>query len=756
MDDSMDSVATVEEGVQLYGQLDKLWKAGGMRPRKWLSNCAELLETIPPEDRASEINLESGAIPSVKTLGVLWIAAEDCFAFRLNVPDAPDEMTKRRFLQATASVFDPLGFVAPFLIRSKLCLQEMWLAGLDWDQALTPAISEMVQAWFDDFPAIGQIRIPRCLQEDVGGPARVAAMHVFSDASEKAYGAVAYLRVEKADGKVCCRLISSKVRVAPLAAVSIPRLELMAALVSVNLAAVTSKILELERNAITFWSDSCNVLHWVTNHSRSFKPFVAARVGEIQRLSRPNQWQHIPSALNPADLLSRGMAAKELTSSKLWWNGPSFLCAEQTTWPKQAWCQPKTSDLEERRADKTQEKRIGGESAHVTLADAPTEWALSPNRFSKWTHLLRITAWVYRFLNNCVGPKAERQAGELTVEEMEDAEVVIIRASQRVALPEYKNVQLGKPLQPDSKIKQLQPVMDDQGLLRVGGRLRHAEFLDHNQRNPVILPRDHHVTELIIKDQHEKGHHIQGVNHTLAELSLRYWIVSAREAIQSWEAKCLRCVRRKAQPGQQIMAPLPKVRVSLPLWAFARVSVDFARPFQTKQGRGRTRAKRYLCLFACHLSWAVHLELAYGLDVSSFLQAYHRFTNRRGPPLEVTSDNGTNFVGATNELAALVKAMDRQQIQRSVATQHTIWHFNPPAGPHFGGAHEALIKSAKQALCAILSKQDLTDEELTTAVTGAEALMNSRPLSYQQGSYKMQLRKFQTFSRPMIQNIISR
>ena len=138
-----------------------------------------------------------------------------------------------------------------------------------------------------------------------------------------------------------------------------------------------------------------------------------------------------------------------------------------------------------------------------------------------------------------------------------------------------------------------------------------------------------------------------------------------------------------------------------------------------------------MCLFACHLTRAVHLELAYGLDVDAFMRAYTRFTSRRGTPLEITSDNGTNFVGAARELKDIVDTMDKNEIRRRTAQDRTKWHFNPPAGPHFGGAHESLIKSSKRALAATLADRDVTDEEMYTAITGAEALVNSRPLAYQ-------------------------
>ncbi|XP_044172109.1 uncharacterized protein LOC122956527 [Acropora millepora] len=179
------------------------------------------------------------------------------------------------------------------------------------------------------------------------------------------------------------------------------------------------------------------------------------------------------------------------------------------------------------------------------------------------------------------------------------------------------------------------------------------------------------------------------------------------------------------------MAPLPRIKVKEPLRAFSKIAVDFAGPFFTIQGRGKARQKRYLCLFTCLLSRAVHLELAFGLDTDAFLNAFYRMVNHRGLPQEVVSDNGGNFVGAEKELRELAKNLDEDKIQRSVGNKGIRWHFKPPLAPHFGGVHEIMIKAAKRAIFAILGSADLNDEELMTAFTGAEALINSRPLTYQ-------------------------
>ncbi|XP_045178062.2 uncharacterized protein LOC123538159 [Mercenaria mercenaria] len=266
--------------------------------------------------------------------------------------------------------------------------------------------------------------------------------------------------------------------------------------------------------------------------------------------------------------------------------------------------------------------------------------------------------------------------------------------------------------------------------MRSDSRLKFAKFIPYEVRFPIILPREHSVTKLIIKNCHEKVNH-GGTNLTLAEISSRYWIIAAREEIREWEKRCAKCRRQKVQTSKQKMGPLPVERFGHSMRAFTNTAVDYAGPFITKQGRGKTRLKRYLCVFTCLTVRAVHLEIAYSLDTNSFLNALNRFVSRRGTPNLILSDNGTNFVGCVNELKDHYQNLDQSAIVKDASNRKIEWKFIPPNAPHFGGCHESMVKSAKKALYALLGNADITDEELHTAVVGAENLINSRPLTYQ-------------------------
>ena len=268
-------------------------------------------------------------------------------------------------------------------------------------------------------------------------------------------------------------------------------------------------------------------------------------------------------------------------------------------------------------------------------------------------------------------------------------------------------------------------------VIRSDSRLRFAEYLAYDVRFPIILPKGHWVTKLIVKHFHELANHSAGINFVSAQISQRYWIPAAREEIKAWEPECNECKKRKRKTANQIMGPLPPNRLRLTYRALDQTGVDYAGPFKTIQGRGKTRHKRWLCVFTCFSIRAIHIEFAWRLDTDGFLNAFARFTSRRGVSKEMTSDNGTNFVGAVNELKELVNNLDEDKVKRVAGNGSIKWKSNPPVAPHFGGVFDVMVKAAKRAVYAVLGSCDVTDEELITACTGIEGLLNSRPLTYQ-------------------------
>jgi len=737
MDDAIDSVDSPEEAIELRKALTKVLKEAGFLIRRWCSNSEEVLVDVPIEDRAKgSLEVQDSTLPSIKALGVRWNAATDIFEFSTSQIKVPVTVTKRTLLSRVATLFDPMQWLAPFTIRVKILLQQTWIEGLQWDEPLSPSLTTAVEGWFEELDRIEGISLPRCYFKAL--PSGEISLHTFSDASSKAYAAATYVRHAKEDGEVEIALVAAKARVAPLRAVSIPRLELMGAVLGYRLTRKITALLRLTSAHVTYWTDSMDVVHWVRSQSRQYKPFVANRVSELQSESVPSQWRFVPGTENPADVATRGMSAQEMMEVNVWFDGPEFLRGPEQQWPETR-VKPALVSVEA-------EVEISKANCHATVTNmTKSDELVSYLKFSSWVRLVRSTAWVLRFIRRLkercslkIGEKPSRglqkspadklEVEPLTADEFRDAETALFRDVQRKAFPEIvKSLEIGKPMG-KSQLADLSPFLDQDGVLRVGGRLQ-SSSLPFNARHPVILPNRNHVSMLIIRRAHRVAGHSRGVNAILAEVRQQCWIVRGREMVKNVAYQCYLCRRHKDQTAQQIMAPLPSSRSKMSLRAFCNSGVDYAGPFVVKLTR-RVTAKRYLCLFTCMQTRGVHLEVAYSMDTDGFLMALSRMVARRGRPEEIVSDNGTNFVGAERQLRELMAEWDNEKIVDSATNQGIKWRFNPPYGSHHGGVFEALIKSAKKALYAIFGESRLTDEELLTAVTQVEGLLNSRPLTY--------------------------
>lgn len=322
---------------------------------------------------------------------------------------------------------------------------------------------------------------------------------------------------------------------------------------------------------------------------------------------------------------------------------------------------------------------------------------------------------MFRFAkHNIQSPKASRTCGWLTSQELNDALLMLVKSTQRIAFSkEFNSKKFSKPL------RRLNPFIDNSGILRVGGRLQHSA-LNFESKHPMLLPCKSLLTSRIIEFYHKKYLHA-GQRTLTFLLAQRFWILSAKRAIFSCISKCTQCFRANPRTFQPPMADLPKFRVSQ-LKAFSHVGVDYAGPYAISMNRhrGNRTTKAYICLFICCSTKALHLELASDLSSEIFLAALQRFVARRGRCSHIYSDCGTNFVGAYREI---------KNFMRDAASRESIeWHFNPPSAPHMGGLWEAGVKSVKSHLKRVLGEQILSYEEFTTLLCMIEAILNSRPL----------------------------
>ena len=718
MDDFLRSEKTPEAAARTQQEMTKMLASGGFRLTKWLSNSRQVLENIPAAERAlGDIDLSRHTLPTERTLGVIWDSEEDTFSFRVNKTDA--QATKREVLRQTASVFDPLGIAAPFIIRAKILMQRLWTRNLEWDQQLPETENEQWEEWLQELQSLSEVTVPRCITP-AHGEAVAHQLHVFCDASEAAFGASIYLRTSLSSGDHHCALVISKTRVAPLKTMSIVRLELQAAVLAARLMDTVLKEMTVTVDKVVLWSDSKVVLQYIANESRRFHVFVANRISEIHDLTRKEQWRHVPGSLNPADDCSRGLAASELTPDSRWLRGPDFLWQDERNWPPEQATNPLSSGQEEVR-----EERFTG----LTLKGQPV--LPDASRFSSWTKYQRVVAWTQRFLKNLAakhvpGKESWSQSGPLTAAELMEAERTILQQEQRSKYQsEVTALQSGLPLQVKSDLKTLAPYLDPDGLLRVGGRLRHSPLAEA-ERHPIILPRRSEVTRMVIADQHRRLLHA-GVEHTLNELRGRFWVPQGRSEVKKNLHRCAVCRNRRAAPQPPMMADMPSERfdTSRP---FNTVGIDYLGPLTVR--KFRKTEKRYVLLVTCLATRAVHLEVAQSLDTDSCIMALRRFMARRGRPARIFSDNGTNFVGGERELREAVQSLDQTRITDELSQSHIDWRFITPAASHMGGVWERLVSSVKRALKVVLGTQTVSDEVLSSALCEVEHVINSRPLTY--------------------------
>lgn len=708
VDNCLQSFTTTEEAKSFVDKLRTLLADGGFELRQWSSNQPSTIKHLPSElkSASAELWISHGKTDTQESaLGLLWNHQTDTISYRYR-PTESTEITMRNIYRTLASQYDPLGYLIPYTTRAKLIVQRLWDKKRDWDDPnLPPDLLQTWTEWEAELPSLSHIAFPRSYT----GPAKDKEtsqqdIHIFCDASERAYGSVAYLRTEDQQGDVEVSFLTARSKVAPKKQQSIPRLELCAALTGAQLAKVVSSELTLPIHHITLWTDSTTVLTWLKSESCRFKVFVGTRVAEIQDLTDQHTWRFVPSSSNPADDITRGRTLNELGPDSHWYQGPSFLKGSPSSWPE-------TPPPVEVNGDELRKTGL------CTLAYFTTSTSvLNPDRHKTFQELIESRA------------SHGAAACSLTASAYRDAEVTLLQQSQQESFPlDLEQLRAGKILSHNSRLKALAPELDSETqLIRVGGRLRHSPYLEQDTVHPIVLDPKHPITQLIIKSYDAKLHH-PGYERVFAELRRKYWILRGREAVKRFQRSCVECQKWRKNPEIPKMADLPPARLRLFRPAFYSTGMDCFGPYTVKVGR-RTE-KKWGIIFKCLTTRAVYIDVLHNLDADSFLMALRRFTARRGTPFELISDQGTNFKGGERELREAFAAL-APELQAHLARQQIEFRFNPPNAPHFGGCWEREIRSLKQALTATIGAQSVTFEVLQTVLVEIEGILNSKPLGY--------------------------
>ena len=756
VDDGLKSVPSPSDAVALIESTKTLCQKGGFCLHKIISNSQTVIDTIPPDDRAKGIKdlvPNRDVLPIERALGVQWCGESDTLQFKIEISDRP--LTRRGVLATVSSVFDPLGVLSPFVLLGKKILQQLCREAKDWDETIPEHLLQEWGRWQRDICLLAKLKVPRCYKPDGFGEVKVVELHSFSDASETGYGQCSYLRLVDDKNRIHCSLVMAKSRVAPLKPITIPRLELTAALVNAKVGSSLGRELDYDEINEIYWTDSKVVLGYIFNNVRRFHVFVANRVQQIRDLISVEQWKYVPTEFNPADVASRGLSAQRLIDSKQWWFGPDFLWTD--------------FDAQFGKIDGEEAVNVLGpddpelkkSSVLATKVDERSDLVERLNCFSNLHKAKVAMALCLRYKKILIACRHDRTSlgipisdqgscepvsvSSVNVNELNEAGKEIIRIVQQVSLAEegvilrqmndkasstkvekHDNRRIPKT----SNLYRLDPILTEDGILRVGGRVRRAD-VPLDVKYPCILPRRGHITELIICHFHQKVAH-QGRRMTHNSIrSSGFWIISGSSVVSNHISKCVKCRKIRGSLQKQRMADLPGDRLE-PSPPFTYSAVDYFGPWLVKEGR--RSVKRYDVLFTCLVSRAIHLETSVSLDASSFLNAYRRFIGRRGPVRQLRSDCGTNFVGSKSELQSALAEMDQDKVKRKLLEENCdfiSFRMNVPHASHMGGSWERQIRSVRGVLSGLLDVHgdQLDDESLRTFMVEAEAIINSRPLS---------------------------
>ena len=521
--------------------------------------------------------------------------------------------------------------------------------------------------------------------------------------------------------------VLGKAKVAPSHGCTIPRLELCAAVLAVEITDFIIANLDLVVDRISYYTDSKVVLGYIHNQSRRFYIYVGNRVERIRRSSNPDQWTHVPTDKNPADLATRSVPASQMQESK-WLLGPTFLLDGQEPPQEQFPLADPTDDTEVRPLVKVLATRT---TRNVPLGSGRFE------RFSQWSTLvqalsrLRHIAYSYAGQSQCTG--WHLCAGGRTIVSYRDSESFVIKqVQQEVYHKESECIRNSTPLPKDSPLLMLNPVINDNGILRVGGRLSMSE-LDPETKHPIIIPGHHHIATLLVRHYHEEIKH-QGRHFTEGKIrTAGYWITGAKRLIASTIYKCVACRKLRGKHEQQRMADLPPDRLK-PSPPFSRVGVDTFGPWSvvTRRTRGgQANNKRWAILFTCLCTRAIHIEVIEEMSSSSFINALRRLIAIRGKVTQFRSDRGTNFVGATADLGVQAIHVEDGPVKDFLFKKGTVWVFNPPHSSHMGGVWERMIGVTRRILESMMrdvSSRNLTHEVLVTFMAEVSAIVNARPI----------------------------
>ena len=722
MDDGMSSFYLAQDAVVAVSRLKPYLAKFGLHIHKINSNDPEVLETLVIDNEPSgTVVIEPDQVP--RALGVTWDIRSDTLSTVFQVPERP--FTHRGLLASSLTTFDPLGIGAPVALGPKLTLRRALAASPSdergWDDPLPCQFKPEWTAWKKDVAETPSLSVKRCIFPFLQSSCK--EIHVFADASLDAISSVAYARsVDEVTGCVDVTFISAQSRLAPKAAVTVPRLELGAALLASQHAKSIQADLSIE--SLCLYSDSRIVLGYLRNKSKTFVRYVTRRIEAILVEFDESCWHFVPTDCNPADIATRPVSPSQLLQSS-WLTGPTFL-KESTVTNFEidvATDLPETVVTTRACAISSQENFF---CPLTTLAE----------RVSSWFRLVLIVKFVFRFVLKV--DRVRRRLGEqMPVRKdtlsFQQAELLLFRAAQIDSFSFLFDAEGKARTRSLSSIPErhclagLVPIVDGNNLLRVGGRLRNT-VSSFESKHPIILHGLSAITKLFVTFVHCLSH--QGRMLTLNAVRQRgVFVIGGRRLVEQVVKNCDTCVRLRGTASPQLMADLPEARV-LESAPFDHVGLDVFGPFFVHDGKKTRRTsgskKVFVLLITCLASRAVHVEALAGMDTSSLRNALERFFSLRGDCKSVRSDRGSNFVGLLNQGGEFQRLCD------DLETRGVTWDLSPVSASHYNGAVERKIGSVRRVMEAFLFKSQgsasLSRDEFCTLLQAAARVVNSTPL----------------------------
>ncbi|XP_065212895.1 uncharacterized protein LOC135840339 isoform X2 [Planococcus citri] len=706
VDNFITSVDDLAEALQIFEILCKELRSIKMNLRDWVSNEERVIRALPADSRLENSNV-------VTLLGIEWHTKQDVLCCKLN-SNLPTLGTKHNILSFLASVYDPLGFFSPCLLELKLFLRECWRVKYQWHQQLS---DEMVAIWIklrSEILQIEKIPIPRHIGLKI--KRTTYSIHIFCDASQKAYACCAYLIcTDKITSAVISNLIFAKVRLAPKNALSIPKLELLGVLIGKRTAEFLINNFRYPIDQTIVWTDATTVLQWL--HSMEIlPPFVQNRITEIRK-SAIDQIRYVPTEDNPADYASRGKTPSALKQLEKWWNGPSWV-----VFPK-SWPSPPENVLtfEPKLEQRRQGEFITTLVVSEQIVKDPTLEELEKKfELGTWSAKVKLFKYVVRSALYKENPNFEEPPANEMFKLCE--KFLILSLQQKYFKTEYELLKRNKVAS-----KNLDLFLDDDNIIRCRSRLTLCN-LPKETIKPILLPREDSATAGYIREIHQKNGHV-GANHVLAKLRERFWVIKGRSLVKSVLKRCVTC-RRWTGGSYELppIPPLPEIRVTT-VAPFLFVGTDYIGPFFVKNNLGQTISVQIL-VFVCLVTRAVHLELVPDLTGYNCYLALLRFTTTRRVPHVIISDNASTFQFVQPIVGNNIVQLKDYRVKAFATSNNINWHFIPAYAPWFGGAYERLNGLIKSSLKKSYGLQLLHYEEFRTAIAVASDIVNSRPLTY--------------------------